>query len=571
MASDAGIYALSGKPTIALQDPNTVMRDAAATQGAVLQVQNALAGKARGELMQQAIDPATGQYSPTKFNQLAVSDPRVAMAMPQAVQQSQELMTNQNDLATKQANYMSSALGAVLKAPDDQMHDTAIAAMNQAVAQGLIKPEDAVRQSMLLSDDPVKLRQQLTQAQLRLMPPGAQRDAIYGTPGTLNTGGAAQSGVVAPVDSATPGAFHPTASQSMTMSPGDVNTPVKIGTDAQGRDIMGTKGQFVNRATASDPAAGGGSALGNGRFPDALRNPNRQPAPNAAPAGGGQGGAAAPGMAPAPGAAPAPAATAGIPNAAPGGGLAMGTGIAQQAALTTRGADSAKTFQGIAEQGVQARNQSSILGTMLADTQNFDSGQANWNNAKTTFMRNAPGLAASFGVKPEQVASLESFDKFANQLASAQGSGSDARLSVAQNANPSSKMSKEGVDLVLRQLQGNADYQQARARLAAQHPDQANSAAFEATTGAQLDPRAFQVARMTTTQRQVYDRSLSPTDRAQVRAAYNFAHNAGLFTTPSPFPAAAPAAPPSTAPRVIIAPSAQQPAPLPNGSTPRGY
>jgi hypothetical protein len=565
MASDAGIYALAGKPTIALQDPNTVMQNAATTANSVLANKLAQAQQVRGALMQQAIDPQTGQYSPAKFNQLAAQDPRVAAAMPEAVQQSQGLMANQNDLATKQNAYMSSALGAVLKLPDSQLHYGAASAMNEAVAQGLIKPEDAIRQSMQLSNDPAQLRQQLTQAQMRIMSPGAQRDATYGTPGTLNTGGAAQSGVVAPVDSATPGAFQPTASQSMTMSPGDVNAPVKIGTDAQGRDIMGTKGQFVRRATASDAGAGGNSSLGDGRFPDALRNPNRQPAPNAAPVagGGGQGGTPAPGLAPAP-AAPAP-----IPNAAPGGGLAMGVGPAQQAALTERGAASAKGFQDIADQGVQARGQSATLGTMLADTQNFDSGETFWNNLKTKLMRQTPGTAALMGIKPEQIASLESFDKFANQLASAQGSGSDARLSVAQNANPSSKMSKEGVDLVLRQLQGNADYQQARARLAAQHPDQADRAGFEASTGAQLDPRAFQVARMTTAQRQVYDKSLSPTDRAQVRASYNFAHNAGLFTAPSPTPVAPPAAANPTAPKVIISP--QQPSTAATGTTPRGY
>lgn len=202
---------------------------------------------------------------------------------------------------------------------------------------------------------------------------------------------------------------------------------------------------------------------------------------------------------------------------------------AQQAAQTAQGSASAAGFQDIANQGVQARQQNAILGNMLADTTQFTSGMSGANNAKRSIQQQAPAIAAAFGIKPEQIASLESFDKLANQIAGAQGAGSDARLLVAQGGNPSSHMSAAGVDQILRQLQGNADYIQARSNLAAKHPDQSDRAGFESGTGAQLDPRAFQFGRMTQPQRQAYVNSLSPTDKAIVQKAYNFAHSAGVL------------------------------------------
>ncbi len=112
-------------------------------------------------------------------------------------------------------------------------------------------------------------------------------------------------------------------------------------------------------------------------------------------------------------------------------------------------------------------------------------------------------------------------------MANAQGAGSDARLNVNVAANPHQELSPQGVDLMVRQLQGNEDYLQARAKLAANY--QGSNKKFESEIGAKVDPRAFQYARMQPEQRRAYDKSLSDTDRKTVQGSYNYAHGLGLF------------------------------------------
>ena len=149
------------------------------------------------------------------------------------------------------------------------------------------------------------------------------------------------------------------------------------------------------------------------------------------------------------------------------------------------------------------------------------------------------GGAAAFDVDPASVAANESFDKFANQLADAQGAGSDARLAVNQGANPSSHLSPAGVDLIIRQLRGNADYLQAQGRLAANYPDQTNVRKFQTDLGDNLDPRVFQYARMTPEQKMAFYRSMP--NKAEFQKSYYWSQAHNLL--PPPVPVAAPAAP----------------------------
>lgn len=271
---------------------------------------------------------------------------------------------------------------------------------------------------------------------------------------------------------------------SNQLSPAQLATPTQIGIDQKGAPIMGTLGQFLDKT--------GGSPLGTGRLPDALRNPN----------------------------APPPVTPAGIP---------MGVGPAKEAQLSTQGGTSAHAFQDYADQGVQARGQSAVLGNMLGDISSFTPGPEKINEFQKTLQRYAPSIASTFGVDPKSVAANESFDKLANQIAGAQGERSDARLAVAQNANPGSHLSPGGADLIIRQLQGNADYLQARAKLASSYPDQTDRAGFESKVGSQLDPRAFQFERMTPQQKMDYVAHLSAKDKSSLQSSYNFVHNQGLI------------------------------------------
>lgn len=299
-------------------------------------------------------------------------------------------------------------------------------------------------------------------------------------PQFVNTG----AGLVS-TNNGAPTGTNPIANQ---MSPAQLATPTQIGVDSKGAPIMGTLGQFLDKAGAPQ------SPLGTGRFPTALLNPNKPQAPATSP------------------------------------GVVTGQGPAQVAQQSAQGATSAHAFQDIADQGVQARGQNAVLGNMLGDIGSFTPGPTKINEFKATMQRYAPSLAAQFGLSPDSVAANESFDKLANQIAGAQGERSDARLSVAQAANPGSHLSPAGADLILRQLQGNADYLQARSKLAAAYPDQTDRAGFEATQGSTLDPRAFQFARMTAPQKAQYAATLSPTDRTSVQKGYNSAVGQGLIS-----------------------------------------
>lgn len=299
----------------------------------------------------------------------------------------------------------------------------------------------------------------------------------------IDTGRFLKPTTVSPAGSSAPGVVTPAGMYPKGLTPEGASTPTTIGVTPQGAPITGTRQQFIDQATGQP------SPLGTGRLPAALLNPANQP-----------------------------------PQ-----GVVTGQGPAQQAQEAAQGATSAHAFQDIADQGMQARGQNAVLGNMLGDIANFKPGPQLENQFKATIQRYAPALASVTGATPESVAANESFDKLANQIAGAQGERSDARLAVAQGANPGSHLSPAGADLILRQLQGNADYLQARSKVAATYPDQTNRAGFEASVGQQLDPRAFQFARMTPQQKTTYYAGLSDADKGDVKSSYNSAVKMGLI------------------------------------------
>lgn len=263
------------------------------------------------------------------------------------------------------------------------------------------------------------------------------------------------------------------------LSPAQLATPTQIGVDKNGAPIMGTLGQFLGKT--------GASPLGTGRqIPPALRGPN----------------------------APAP-------------GVVTGLGPAQNAAQTETGGASAKAFNDITDQGVAARSQGAVLDNMLADTSQFTTGPG----AETIQKLREVGTRLGFPVDATATSASESFNKLASQLANAQGAGSDARLAVNQSANPHSSLSPGGVDMILRQLRGNADYLQARQTLAAGYPDKADRAGFEKSIGGNLDPRVFQYARMDPAQKATFLSGMK--DSAKFKQSYGWAANNGLIGAPN--------------------------------------
>lgn len=321
-------------------------------------------------------------------------------------------------------------------------------------------------------------------------PTNAAGAVAQGAGPTLDVGPTIQPTTVAPAGMPGSGVITPAGqSYAKGLTPEAASTPTQIGNDPKtGAPMFTTRGTAVPILNSNQP-----SPLGTGRLPPALLNPNKPQPTTSAP------------------------------------GVPIGLGPAQEAQKAAQGTQSAHAFQDIADQGVQARTQTAVLGNMLGDTAAFTPGPEKINDFKATLQRYAPSIAGAFGATPESVAANENFDKLASQIAGAVGDRSDASLAIAKKANPGSYLSAAGADLVIRNLQGFADYNQARAKLAAAYPNQEDRAGFEASTGSTLDPRAFQFARMTGPQKAQYAATLSPTDRASVQKAYNGAVSQGLI------------------------------------------
>lgn len=502
----------------AIAHPNVV--NPLAAYGAAADVANKVnsntlfrAQLAAGRAYQQATDPTTGVVDPGRAAALIAADPNAAATAQASATSGQALTGAQQDQAMARSNYISAALAPVLKLDDSQLAGGVHQALQQAVADKVLTPAQAIAAGMNLPTDPGQLRARLQQVQIRGQPPELAQRSISGTPTIVNTGGTLVPGT----QSTQTGAFTPAGgSMPNTLSPGEATAPTQIGTTADGRPIMGTRTQFVGAAGDAVPGAAPASPLGTGRIPPALRNPAAPASAAGAPAAGAAatgGGAAA---------TPAPAAAA---PAVPPQGVVTGLGPAATAAAGATGTASAAAFNDIASQGAAARQQSATLGNMLGDVNQFTSGPLSDRILKIGQLAQRFGLTGS----TDGTTARESFNKLAAQLASQQGAGSDARLAVAEDANPHADLSPGGVDLMLRQLQGNADYLQARATVAANYPDKSDRNGFEAKVGQQLDPRAFQFSRMTVPQRQQYAGSLAPADRRAVRASYNAAVGMGLI------------------------------------------
>ena len=505
-------------PSIALnaqaQQPNMLAQfgQIAQTGNALLQgrglQQNLLAQQAQGLAIQRGIRP-DGTYDPAAANQaLAASGSAGAPGIQSAISGNQALTDAQQARGQAGQQQVNQTLTSLLTLPDAQMTgDTirqSIAALQKNQA---ITPADAQGAEAQLPPDgspPAAYRQYLTRHTVANLAGPQAVQQIYGSPVTISNGQSVQGGLQAGPLSQNPGALQPAGGAVQVYPPrSQLSERTVVGTDPQGNPIYGPLSTVTPPGLAGP--AGSPSPLGTGRLPPSLLNPNK---PQATPS---------PTASSAPGAPPA----VGTVGSAENGGLVTEMGPVQTASRTAQATSSQAAFQNIAEQGQQAQQQAAVLGNMLGDTKLFTPGQTDLNNVKGSIEKYAPSLAPTLGITPESVAANESFDKLANQIAGAQGAGSDARLLVAQGANPSSHLSKAGADMIVRQLQGNADYLQARAKLATT-ADQTNRPAFESGIAANLDPRAFQFARMTPAQKVTYDKNLSDQDRAKVRAAYGF-------------------------------------------------
>ena len=560
----------------AVVDPLAAQQRAAGTAQNVLQVRSSVAQQRLGELAQQAIDPTTKQFDPNRFNALvAGAGPDVAMGAQAALQRSSDLSGTQLDQAAKKIAWYAGATGSM---PDNASVDDINKVIDGGVASGFLTPTQAQLEKSGVPSDPAQRAAYIQQHRLWAADAQTRLNQQYGPIVGVSQGTGTQFVNVPPQGSSRPLPNVPNYGTpewwyTQKVIP-DLNKTLPDGSPNPnyGKQVAISPAEWVKKfPNMPIPPQFGGAPpdLGTGRPPNAaLTNPNKPPpsstppstttppppststtapppqgtAPGAEvvtaaqaeaartkqsiPVGNLAGLYANPdgtlGDAKAPiGKPPAPA-----PQAAPAAPAARApfiVGPSPGEEGTMKG--SPAQFQAESDKGTSATQQLATLGTMLADSSQFTPGF--WANRYKSFREFALGtpvmrqLATSFGMSADSVAASESFDKLVNQLLTQQGANSDQRMAINVEATPHSTLTGPGVDLILRQLQGNSDYILARSKLADAYPNRDDYPGFHQRYAA-LDPRAFQFNRMTNEQRKTYFDSLDTNARSELDKSLDY-------------------------------------------------
>lgn len=322
----------------------------------------------------------------------------------------------------------------------------------------------------------------------RALPPAQVPQEIGQNPNMVDNGRTIQPVVIGGRYSATPGAVTTVGAPiNRALSPGEAATRVPGPPGEGGAPTSVPLGSVTPKSMGGD--------MGDGSYrssvPDALRNPNGPAVP--------------------------PPAGSSLP-----GQITTGQSPAQAAARTSTGTTATAGFDNETAAGNRAMTMRAQLDTMLSDANNFTTGTGSqkYLDTKRAIQSWAPGVAHILGIDPSKIASQESFDKVAQQIADAQSAGSDARLASIQGANPSSKLSPEGVNFIIRQLQGNTDYALARQHAAAAWKDQSDYRGFNDWATKNLDPRYFQFNRLTPEQKTTFFNGIPKSDRDAFKRGY---------------------------------------------------
>lgn len=465
-------------------NPLAAQNSAVAAASGVYDLRAKQAKEAAGEAYQGAINPQTGELDANEFRRrLAASGP-AAMAAGAELANIQSISSDQLGQSLKKAGWVNAAAGAALQSGD--FSDGAMLRLFQTgLANGTLTMPEVQRQMQILPPDAEGRRRWLQEHQDTAASVEQQYQQRFGVPfRQTGPGGQTIGGMQNPRTGAVTGPAQPGLPLGRT--PAEAGALVDIKTNPDGTILRGTAQQAQNVAEGRDINDNGpqGSPLGTGRPPPALLNPKAAPA--------------------------------GAPAAAPAltGGIKSGQGTSAAAAATTTGTTSANRFTEIVDQGVKARSQDALLATMLAEAQQIRTGPGLdfVTGLKRTILGAGAQFGSNFGIDTDKLAKLESVIKIGNQLADAQGAGSDARLKVSEGSNPSYHNTPAGLDLIGRQLRGNNDYLRVRQQLAAAYPNKDKIEDFEANIAANLDPRVFQYERLTPEQKADYFKGLTDKD-----------------------------------------------------------
>lgn len=425
--------------------------------------------QAAGQAALGAIGP-DGTFNAQRLNQNLAADPSTAMSAQESMQRGSTNATTDFDLHMKRLTGLNAAAMALTaQYPNGVPQDAVNKEIDRVAPTYGISPQEATTLKSQFPGDPVGNSRMLIRNGIANLT--AQESLHASRPGatTVDTGPAVVGANVAPAAADQPGALAVPAGQGVQLQTGP-------GANAALVEVSDAAGNKYNVPRMSLPGASG---VAGGAPVDYSGKPN-----------------------PLLGGLPNPP-----ENGAPAGATLSSIGPAKSAALTTTGGQSAGAFKEVSDQGVAALSRGAVLDNMLSDTSQFTSGPGTDAIARVRAVANRLGL----NVNTEGLSAVESFKKLAAALNANQGS--DARLSVSEASNPHADLSPAGIDLMIRQLRGNEDYNLARAKLAATYPDKTDKTGFEAKVGAQLDPRTFQYDRMTPGQKSTFFKSIDDKEK----------------------------------------------------------
>jgi hypothetical protein len=215
-------------------------------------------------------------------------------------------------------------------------------------------------------------------------------------------------------------------------------------------------------------------------------------------------------------------------------GLAPGVGEAQKAEAEA-GQEAARGLQNAANEIPTQRTQLDLMRNDLAQAKTKFGPTAKYEKVANVIAGRVLGFHPT--MSKEEIASLESFDKVARQIALSQAGSlhaTDQTLHTALGANPNTDLSAFGNEGIINMLHGNADAlaiksrEWNKARRAGTGPDKFYQ--WSDQFNQSFDPRVFQFMRMDTKQRAALLKNI--TDKPTFEQSLVDAERRGWITLP---------------------------------------
>jgi hypothetical protein len=411
------------------------------------------------------------------------------------VQQQEQTKTQgaQMDLRQKQVAAANAYLGSIFSTNPDATPADAYRAIATAAKNNLIPEDLANIYVQQVPQDPAQFKNWQGEIVAQNLSPEQRAGMQFGAPTSITNQQTTQYGTISPTKGFNP--IGPTVETAL--SPSELATPKTWFDPKVNAMVTGTTAQFIQ-------------ATGGGGLPKSMSgNVNTQAVlANEEGLGSGRMNRSGPIQA------------------------QPGLGVSEAASATAQ--RQAQMGTNLNAEADQAPVLKTAYANMAHDLEGFTPGPgSDWTKVAKSFAnRFTPDAFKSLGIEfdPKEIASQESFNKLANQIAQAQGAQSDMHLKIAGGANPNAEMSKMTVQEVLGRLQGNQDAIIAKNK-AWQDYINANPAGnygdFSANFNQNFDPRIFQANYLSSADRQKMISEMRPAEKKQFLNRLRFAAEQG--------------------------------------------